>query len=335
MPIHGLRRRTFLAALPAGAVSLAAARLGRAGEAPAAFRIEEADGERLRILQGADPVLVYNWGVQTKAGVPERYRRACYCHPVYAPDGTVLTGDFPKDHYHHRGIFWAWPRMKARGKGVQTWHLKGLRQRHGTWNRRSAAATSAVVDVSNDWRLDGGERAGRERVRMVVHPASDGGRAIDFTLEFEAVGGPVELLGAKRKGYGGFCFRFGPRRDTTITVADGVQKEDQLLKRSAWADLSARFGGRKAMSGAAVFVHPANPSAPTGWLLRHYGFLGACWPALEPYTLEPGKPVTLRYRVYVHRGDADEGNVARAYERYADSAEASASSAAALPRRCA
>jgi len=322
MSIHRLSRRTFLAAASAGTAGLAAARLGRAGEAPPAFRIEESDGGRLRILQGADPVVVYNWGVQTKAGVPDRYRRACYCHPVHAPDGTVVTGDFPKDHYHHRGIFWAWPRMKARGKAVQTWHLKGLHQRHGTWNRRSAGAAWAVVDVSNDWLLDGGERAGRERIRMAVYPLSDGGRAVDFTLTFEAVGGPLELLGAKRKGYGGFNVRFGPRRDTTITVADGVQKEDQLLKRSPWADLSARFGMQKEMSGGAVFVHPANPDAPTGWILRHYGFLGACWPALQPTTLKPGKPVTLRYRVYVHRGGADEANVAQAYERYVDSTEA-------------
>lgn len=33
--------------------------------------------------------------------------RANYVHPLYDLDGHVLTEDFPKDHLHQRGIFWA------------------------------------------------------------------------------------------------------------------------------------------------------------------------------------------------------------------------------------
>jgi len=319
-----LTRRTFLAAASAGAATLAAARVVAAGDAKSALRFKEADGGRLRILDGDTPVLVYNWGDQLKAGVPEDRNRACYCHPVRAPEGTVLTHDFPRDHYHHRGIFWSWPRMKARGKTVQTWHLQGIRQQHATWNSRSAKPQWAFVDVSNDWVLEGGERVGRERLLMTVHKASAEGRAIDFGLTFEALGGPVELLGAEGKGYGGFCFRFAPREGTVITADTGVQKKDSNHETFRWADLSARFGGKKTMAGAAVFVHPGTPPdrKPRGWTIRHYGFLGHSWPGLEPYTLEPGAPVTLRYRVYVHRGGADEGKVAEAYNRYANPPEA-------------
>jgi len=321
MTTHRLTRRTFLAAVPAGAATLAAARAAGAGGAPAGFRTEEAEGGRLRILQGDAPALVYNWGEQLKKGVPERYRRSCYCHPVHAPDGTVLTDDFPKDHYHHRGIFWAWPRMQARGKAVQTWHLEGIRQQHAGWNKRSADSASATLDVTNDWVLEGGERVGRERIRIVIKEASDVGRAIDFTLTFEAVDGPVELLGAKGKGYGGFCFRFAPRTGTVITTDTGIQKKDSNDGAFKWADLSARFGGKDTMAGAAVFVHPGTPPdrQPRSWTIRHYGFLGPSWPGLEPHTLEPGAPVTLRYRVYVHCGSATDGKVAEAYERYATS----------------
>jgi hypothetical protein len=58
-------------------------------------------------------VFVYNYGMQLKPGVPEDRRRACYLHPVWTPGGTIVTDDFPADHYHHRGIFWAWPRVKV------------------------------------------------------------------------------------------------------------------------------------------------------------------------------------------------------------------------------
>ena len=31
-----------------------------------------------------------------------------YLHPVYSLNGDTLTEEFPEDHLHHRGIFWAW-----------------------------------------------------------------------------------------------------------------------------------------------------------------------------------------------------------------------------------
>ncbi len=239
-----------------------------------------------------------------------------------APDGTVLTDDFPKDHYHHRGVFWAWPAMKARGKNVQTWHLEGIHQRHARWNSRTANSEAAVLDVSNDWALGDGERVGSERLLLTVHRASEMGRAIDFRLTFKAEGGPVELLGAKGKGYGGLCVRFAPRQDTVITADEGALKKDSDDKTFAWADLSARFAGAAGVAGAAVFVHPDNRWKPKGWTIRHYGFLGPSWPGMETYTLEPGAPVTLRYRVYVHRGSAEEAGVAKAYAAYASPVEA-------------
>jgi len=314
MSVSRLSRRTFLAA-SAGAASLAAARAVAAPPARLRYEEQPQDG-RIALFEGNDPILVYNYADRLPAGVPERYRRACYMHPVYAPDGTVLTDDFPKDHYHHRGIFWSWPRMKARGKAVQTWHLEGIHQKHRQWLKRFVGSGAAHLDVVNEWRLDDGTCVGRETVRTTVYPADAVGRAIDVALTFEAIGGPVELLGAAGKGYGGFCFRFAPREDTVLTTDAGVQPRDSNNETPAWADLSARFGGKAGMSGAAIFVHPASSPKPRGWTLRHYGFLGPSWPHLQPYTLQPGVPVTLRYRVYVHRGNATAGKVAEAYERY-------------------
>ena len=322
MSTHRLTRRTFLVAT-AAAAGLAAGRAPEAARSRLRYEKQPDDG-CITYFEGDDPVLVYNYADRLPDGVPERYRRACYCHPVHAPDGTVLTDDFPKDHYHHRGIFWSWPRMKARGKTVQTWHLEGIHQTHRKWLKRFVGPETAHLDVVNEWRLDDGTVVGQETVRTTIHPADAAGRAVDFRLEFAAVGGPVELLGAAGKGYGGFCFRFAPREGTVITADEGVQKKDSNDKTLAWADLSARFAGKPTMSGAAVFVHPATPAdrKPRGWTIRHYGFLGPNWPHLEPHALEPGAPVALRYRVYLHRGDAAEGKVAEAYERYIRSAEA-------------
>jgi len=37
--------------------------------------------------------------------------RSNYIHPVYGPEGELLTRDWSKDHPHHRGIYWAWPEV--------------------------------------------------------------------------------------------------------------------------------------------------------------------------------------------------------------------------------
>ncbi len=286
----------------------------------AGFRVVDDDEERLHVYEGEKPVLTYNYGMQMKQGVPKDRQRSSYVHPVYGLDGEVLTADFPQDHYHHRGVSWMWPRMKVGEREVDLWHIQGIRQHFNRWIRREVSANGAVLKVLNDWKLDGQKTVAKETVTIDVHPAQEKGRAIDFRLRFRALEEPIMLWGQVRKGYGGFCFRFGPRESTVITTEEGRQ-EDSNLKPFRWADLSGQFRDRNEVSGAAVFVHPDNPDSPNGWTLRHYGFLGPCWPALEKYWLRPGQPVTLNYRVWIHQGGAKEGNVAQAYASYLDEVE--------------
>jgi hypothetical protein len=314
-------RRRLFAAAAASAAALTVPRSTWAGEAApaAAFQFVEQEGGRLHLAEADKPVLAYCWGDQLKEGAPANFKRSCYVHPVFGLDGEELTDDFPKDHYHHRGVSWMWPRMKVAGRGaerdIDLWAVKGIRQHFVKWLERRADAAAATVAVENSWVIDGPPVA-KETVRLTAHKAGAAGRAIDVELRFEALSGPIEIRGEITKGYGGLCFRFAPREDTVITTPAGKQDKDSDHLKFPWADLSARFAGRTEMSGAAVFIHPANPAAPNEWTLRHYGFLGPCWPGMETVTLEPGKPVTLRYRLWIHRGDAAAGRVAAAYDAY-------------------
>lgn len=327
---HRLTRRRFLqtsAALPLAAAATSAAgaitaRTAGAGEAPAAgFRLAEPSEGRIQVLEADRPVLAYNWGDQLKEGVPADRKRSCYIHPVWGLDGEELTDDFPKDHYHHRGVFWTWQRINAAGQSVDLWTIKGIRQHFGKWLDRRAGPDSAALAVENTWVI-GTKTVAKETVRIEARKAEPPGRAIDVDLTFEAADAPVELIGEITKGYGGLGLRFAPRQDTVITTPGGRRDKDSNLERFPWADLSARFAGREEPSGIAIFIHSANPGFPSGWTLRPYGFLGPCWPGLEPHTLRPGKPVTLKYRLWVHRGDAAAGKVAEAYQAYADAIKA-------------
>ena len=80
-----------------------------ADPAPPVFAFTEREDKFLGLIENGLPVLVYNYGIVTHAGVPEDRFRSSYVHPIYGIEGEILTDDFPADHHHHRGLFWAWP----------------------------------------------------------------------------------------------------------------------------------------------------------------------------------------------------------------------------------
>ena len=275
-------------------------------------------GGSLRLEEGGQPVLTYNYGMQLEEGVPEEYKRSAYVHPVWSLSGTRLTDDFPEDHYHHRGLSWMWPRVRVAGETYDLWHIRGVRQVFERWLAKEEGPVCATLGVQNAWQLSDGGKILDEQVWIRAFRATEKGRAVDVRLTLEAVDQSVELLGQENqnKGYGGLSFRFAPRKETIITTPDGAETADSDHKRTAWADASGRFGGADAFSGVAIFQHESNPDFPAAWTLRHYGFLGVAWPGNAGTTLQPGEPVTLRYRIWIHPGTAEEGRVAQAYEAF-------------------
>ena len=260
------------------------------------FAFEERGGTSLDLKEDGRPVFSYNYGRMWQEGAPKDRARCCYLHPVHAPNGTVVTDDFPKDHYHHRGISWMWPIVNRNGVRHDLWILKGIHRHFVRWLERRVEAERAVLSVENVWTIDGKEVA-REQVSIVTHRAQAGRRDIDFTLRFEALGEDLELSGApeERKGYGGFNVRFAPRENTVIRAGGKEVPRDSDNDRYPWAEMSAVYSGKTAT--LRITDDPANPGHPIGWCLRKYGFLGANFPGRESYKLSPGKPLVLRYRI--------------------------------------
>lgn len=250
----------------------------------------------LELSEDGRPVLVYNHGMMLREGVKEQYRRSSYLHPVYAPDGAVLTDDFPKDHPHHRGICWSWPIVGFEGQTYDVWAVQGMYQRFVRWKSRRVSAESAWLAVENGWFV-GERKAVKETVELTVHRAAAGRRDFEVRLTLEAVHSPVEISGREVKGYGGFGIRFAPRSETILRTDAGVEAKDSDMVKHPWAELEGVFGGRRA--GARIEDLSENPGWPTGWCLRHYGYVAANYPGPETRTLLPGKPLVLTYRVTV------------------------------------
>ncbi len=274
--------------------------------------VEGIENGTLTVRDGKVDVLTYRFGDQLKEGVDPEQTRSCYIHPLYSLDGKALTDDFPEDHPHHHGLFWTWPAIRTRGQETQTWHPANLRQYFLRWLTREVHDHSASLSVENVWKLDGKEVVVSEILTLKALPLEESGRPIDLELKFEAVGGPLELHGApdQNKGYGGLTLRGASRfKGKPIRTDRGEYEGEQNNVRFRWADLPTEG------AGVSIFVSPTHPDFPPSWVLRtsYAGLLNVSWPGLESARLLPGKPIILRYRLYIHRGDLTASQIQQAY----------------------
>ena len=264
------------------------------------FTWKNSDG-RVTLVENGKPALTFNPGAQLPAGVPEDRRRCCYIYPLWTPAGVSLTDDFPKDHYHHRGLFWSWPHVDTGSGHFDLWMLKGISPRNVSV-RTSVREGRAHLDAVNEW-VAAEKPIVREHVRLTVHPVRDGAREFDVELRILALHEAVTLSGSAETGksYGGLGARFAPHDAVLMRSDAGAIARDEDLNPHAWAEFEAAFEGQRAL--LRITPDAANPGAPNQWCAREYGFLGASFPgrtdAVRSYTIQPGKPLVLRFRVRV------------------------------------
>jgi hypothetical protein len=283
----------------------------------------------LKLSQNGQPVLVYNFGPITGEAVPPndaRRVRGCYVHPLWGLQGEQLTADFPRDHYHHHGLFWAWKHVQVGEQIYDMWEYRDIQPRFVRWLCRHAGPESAVLAVENGW-FAGTRQVMTERVWLRVYRADEQSRVLDVQLTLVPTDQPVSLSGAAGKSYGGLTLRFDvwPRRDAVVRtptqtvrhVGQGLASQQDLSNTPLiWADLASHFPEAATRSGAALLIHPQHPDYPPTWLTRCYGPLCVGWPGIEPQTLQPGVPITLSYRIWIHRTEVERALLDDVYQSY-------------------
>lgn len=281
------------------------------------------DPQGYRFTEGDTRVLFYQ--AERKALPDGRAARSNYFHPLYDLDGNLLTEDFPKDHIHHRGIFWAWHQVRIDGRTVQDqwvnrdsfWTVKDARMDS---DPDSASLALRVAWESPQFTDERGERRPFVEERSVtrVHRAQGAIRRIDFHQRLTALVDGVEIGGSEdAKGYGGFSFRVVMPPDIRFTGAQGVVTPiENAVSPSPWMDVSGSYGAPG--SGLAVLTHPTTTGYPQAWILRAKGSMqNAVYPGREPVAIPRERPVILRYRLVLHRGELAPAEIARLQAAYA------------------
>ncbi len=288
------------------------------GNATSPFQYTEQEAKHLELTEAGNPVFTYNFGLMTREGVPEDRSRSCYIHPVWGMEGEILTDDFPRDHYHHRGLWWSWPAITVAGKTSDLWTIYGMKAHFEKWLYRETGPVCALLGVQNGWYLDNQQRVAEEKVEIVTYRAGKIGRVIDIALKIKALDQAITLEGQsdQAKGYGGLYFRVPPGIHKEIRSDAGIHTRDTNLMRMPWADYSGMWNGRDRMTGSAIFVPLDHPDFPPGWTIRYYGVNGVAWPGGQSVTIQPNESLQLKYRIWIHKGDGLEGMVPEAYNVY-------------------
>ena len=180
---------------------------------------------------------------------------------------------------------------------------------------------AAVLGVENGWFV-GDKKVMTERVWLRSSKVVDGARSLDIDFVWIPEQA-ITLRGAEGKSYGGLTVRFAVvnAKDSVITVPKGPAKEDLPETPLPWADLTAKMRGAAAPSGAAIFIPCEHPDYPPTWLTRHYGPLCVGWPGVKSRTFEPGKPIRLSYRIWIHPSSVGVEPLQQAYDAYTATAK--------------
>jgi hypothetical protein len=265
----------------------------------------------LRLMYEGKPLLQYNYEpVKQPEGVAEAFARSAYIHPVWNTAGQIVTDDFPRDHYHQRGVFFAWTKTEFGDLHPDFWNLgtRSGRIVFEAFEGRSTGADSAELVVRHRWEAsrDGKwELVLRERWTLRAHVPEAGAPdhwILDLTSRQEcATETPLVL---PQYFYGGMAYRghhdwIANKAAVTVLTSEGHDRAAADETNARWCMMGGPLDG--GWGGVTIMDHPSNVRFPNR-LRVHPGvpYFGFMLPQAEAYTIAPGQALVLQYRIVVH-----------------------------------
>lgn len=295
-----------------------------------AVRYDE-DAQHMNLFDGDAPVLRYNYGTvpmppEVKANheaghyAPAVYgddglARGNYVHPLYGPDGEILTRDYALDHPHHRGLYWAWPEVRYNGELNDLHATKNVHARPVAVKRMIDGPVFALLETELVWKWHNGDEIVKEEVVIRAWKGSERRRFVDFEFRFTGLVDGVTVARRGQNAYGGFNMRFAAGTGTKTTL---YTDPPDVAVRRGWGDIVNTVPGGKGPAGMACVQHRTNPEYPGDWV--EYPALPWYQPTFPAsgtmYPLKKGETTTLRYRLWIRPGAAAENALADVWSAY-------------------
>lgn len=286
------------------------------------FELERAS-DGLLLKEKTQPVLFY----RTKSISSKQYpSRNNYIHPLYAISGDTLTEDYPDDHMHHRGIFWAWHHIWLGNKRMgDPWICKDfmydIREISSQLGSKSAELNINTLWKSSMWK----DREGiplplaEEKMKLVIFPETEGTRTLLFDISITSLNDSLKIGGSRdEKGYGGFSWRVKLPDQVVFSGTDGiVQPMKKAVQAGPWIHMFDGQADTDDHQGLMVISHPENPGEGGRWILRDQASMqNAVFPGSTPIVLNEGEHFRLRYGLIIYEGNPVHFSPEKHYRKY-------------------
>ena len=260
-------------------------------------------------------------------GVAAKFARSAFIHPAWSPAGSVLTCNFPRDHYHHKGIWNPPVKASFRGKNIDFWNLGSGKAtvRFKAYGPIVSGPVFAGFVAHHEYVVSPGKPDEAVAIRETwrVRAWNVGGPKEGYWLwdvgfdQQAAAGEPVTI---RKYHYGGMAFRgaaswFGPT--AYALTSEGKSRKGGHGSRARWCALGGVTDGKPA--GGILMTHPSNfrfPEPMRVWPAGMKGVFVSFTPAqLGDWKIEPGGSYAWQYRFCGYDGKI---NAALANRLWAD-----------------
>ena len=246
-----------------------------------------------------------------------------FWYPVIGPSGRPLTRmghpHDPETHSHHNSIWIAHQDVD----GVNFWTDGGggriVHQRVELYDDGPHNASMITV---NAWQAPDGRTLLLDRRRANVEVLTGGQWCLYVDLQLEAPATHPVTLGSTPFGL------IAVRMAKTTGVHDGggrildsegrLNEKEIFRKPARWVDYSGPITNA-VREGITLMDHPSNPSFPTPFHVRDDGWMGAALTYQRPLTIAPGKPLRLRYAIWIHANVVRRDEVEKRWQAFAQS----------------
>lgn len=236
--------------------------------------LHELNEKELSITEDGAPILTCYHGGDVA--------RPPYLHPLYAPNGQVVTDDTPIGHQHPPGVCFT----RGTVNGAQLHHDEIA---------RDTEASSARFSIVTTWK-NSEEPFLIETCQTEVHPRQTEVQVLDIEISLHAPSNSLKF--AENIGLSCLTAEMEYRKAAN---ADGRIGESEVNENiSAWGTLCGLTTADQEAVGVAILPHPSNGDTT---FFAEDASLGCLFAQAAPFTINADTTRTLKYRVLAYTGD--------------------------------
>jgi len=315
-------RRDFMAA---GAMFLGLPGLGPRVRADAVEAVTDASALHIRV-DGRSVIDFRLRAEPSRASIAPSFLRAGYIHPVFTPSGRIVTDDYPDDHPHQHGIFFAWTKTEFEGRHPDFWNmgdgtgaveLEKVEEVHSGAEKATFKARLRHVDLSGPQRKTALNELWEVTVYRAV-PRMARYAMFDIGSTQECASASPLILPDYR--YGGIGIRghrdWRAKANVSFLTSEGKDRIAGDDTTARWCSIGGRVDGQPV--GLAALSHPKNFRAPQPLRIHpddpYFNFSPS---KRGQWEIVPGRPYVSRYRFVAYDGELNAAELNSLWDDYA------------------